>query len=349
MGGPVGVDLGSHSVKVVRLGRRLSRPSLASAVTVPAGAVREGAVAEQAAVATALRTAVGGREGARVRGRAVVGVSQQQGAVRLLRLPRMNGRELEAALSFEVGKLSPWPGEQTCSDHLVLDRRGGEMEVLVGLARREAVAAAVSACEEAGLGVRGADLEAVAALRAIEALGLTDRRWAGTFAVADLGAAACRITVFTRFVPVASRVVTPGGREMTAALAERLGVPLEEAERLKAAHGLDDPAVAEALAGSCRRLYSEVWRSLEFHLLLNPEADLHRVFCVGGTAALPGLVRALDAYLREQLATRLGRNVAEGLAVAVAPGAGDPGRHATDRPRLDGRFVVALGLALWRE
>ncbi len=341
----LGVDVGSHAVKLVRLGRR---PALVATAPVPAEAVREGGVAEPSAVAAALREAAGARATARLRGQAVVGVSQQQGAVRLLRLPRMSQRELQAALSFEVAKVSPWPREETCSDHLVLARRGGEVEVLLGLARRQAVEAAVSACAGAGLTVRAADLEAMAALRATEALGLADRAWPGALAVADLGAAACRVTVFTRFVPVASRVITPGGRDLTRAVVQGLGLPEEEAERLKVTRGLEDAAVREALAGPCRRLYAEVWRSLEFHLLLNPDAELHRVFCVGGTAALPGLVQGLDAYLREQLASRLGRRSGEGLAVAVAPGARDPGRHAADRPRLDGRFVVALGLALWR-
>ncbi len=338
-----GVDVGSAGVKVVAA-RPGPPPRVFAAAAVPLapGAVADGIVVDPGAVAEPLRSAVR-------RGRAVTAVGVQQAVVRLLRFPRMSERELDGALQWEAEKFIPWTGE-TCLDRVILPSASGdEMEVLLVAAQRRAVDALVAAFRGAGARLAAVDLEALAAQRALVALGLVPDPDAGVFALVDLGEAATRVVIFSRGVPVVARAISLGGGEFTRAVAAALDAPEVEAEEMKRRWGVteDSPAFA-AVRPLAERLASEIWRSLEFFLLLNSSVDLEKVFLIGGNALQPGMPALLEEYLSRRLAERFGRGAREGVVHPVDPAAllGRAGQEAGIQ--LDARFVVSLGLALWR-
>lgn len=337
-----GVDVGSAGIKVVRA-RPGPRPAVGSTVfaAVGPGVVADGVVADPEALGALLRRAV-------PRGPAVGAVGMQQAVVRMVRFPKMTERELDGALRWEAEKFIPWTGD-TCLDRVPLATHGDEMEVLLVAVQRRAIDSLVAAFRGCRARLRAVDLEALAAQRALVALGLVADGEEGVYALVDLGEAATRVVVFSRGAPVVARALAPGGREFTRVIAAALGVDEAEAEAVKRRWGVtsDSPAYG-SLRPVAERLAGEVWRSMEFFLLLNASVELERIFLIGGNALLPGMTDLLGGHATARLAERLGRAPREGMVQAVNPATllGHGAHEAGER--LDARFVTALGLALWR-
>src|SRR3970040_3006764 len=108
----VGVDVGSHAIKVVELGRVGQRFKVlhAGQGETPAGAVKEGQVMDPAVLGLAIRQVLseaGGRPGS-----VVSAVGGQAVIVRELKLPPMSDDELKQAARFEAGRIIPYAGAE---------------------------------------------------------------------------------------------------------------------------------------------------------------------------------------------------------------------------------------------
>ncbi|HET9060054.1 MAG TPA: pilus assembly protein PilM, partial [Acidimicrobiales bacterium] len=116
----VGLDIGSSAVRAAEVVIEGKKSSLRrfGQVGLPSGAVVEGEVRDQAAVAAALKR-LWSEAGFKTRD-VVVGVSSQRAMVRVLDMPGTLGKELRSALRYEIGDLLPIPLEQAVFDFKVL-------------------------------------------------------------------------------------------------------------------------------------------------------------------------------------------------------------------------------------
>lgn len=88
--------------------------------------------------------------------------------VRLLSLPGVTGRDLEAALGFQIEALHPYPEEEAA---WVWSRLDGSESVLIGIARRERIAQYANLFLEAGVKVYSLSFSAAALYSALRLLG----------------------------------------------------------------------------------------------------------------------------------------------------------------------------------
>ena len=166
----IGLDIGSSAVRaaevVVDGDRKVLRRF--AQVGLPAEAVVEGEVHDQAVVTAALKKLwqSGGFSGKKV----VVGLGSQRAMVRQVEMPPMSDAELRSALQFKSGEFLPIPVDQAVVDFAPLsagsDPQGGR-RVLLLAAQREVVLDEVSAVEAAGLHVDAVDSSSLALLRAV--------------------------------------------------------------------------------------------------------------------------------------------------------------------------------------
>jgi type IV pilus assembly protein PilM len=316
----------------------------------PRGIVSAGEVRDAPALAAALREFF---EKHKLPRRSIrVGVANNRIGVRTIAISGVTDpRQLANAVRFRAQEALPIPIDQAVLDFRVLsedldEERMPRKQVLLAVAYRDLVAAYAQACRAAGLRLVGIDLEAFALLRALTPpdppVALEDERSA-LVAVA-IGSERSTLAVSDGFACEFTRVLAWGGTNLTTALAQTLGVDLEEAERLKTGISLadDDPAegVAPEQAAQARgalrtALHSfarELVSSLQFYQGQPDSLGIREVVLAGGTASLGGLAAELQRLIG--VTVRVGDPFA-GLAVGKKV-------EATDDPA----FAVPIGLAI---
>ena len=327
----VGLDIEPGAIAAAEVGVD-GGLSLARGFTaaLPPNVVRDGEVQDIEALADALRTLFADNDLDR---RVRIGVANQRIVVRMLDLPPIEGRkELEAAVRFTAQDELPMPLDEAVIDFHPLGihqtEAGPRQRVLLVAARRQMIERVLLAARAAGLRPEGIDLAAFAMVRAVAAPGDEPTLYLAIGGLTNLAIAVGGDVAFTR--------VSGSGLEgMAALLAERRGIPIDEARALLVQAGVDgeiEPGAEEetfaaraVLADAIRRIAGEARASVDFHQTSgDADSAVTRVVITGPIVAVPGFVEALSA--------ELGLPAIEGAVPSVA------GNGA--------RYAIAAGLAV---
>jgi type IV pilus assembly protein PilM len=122
----------------------------------------------------------------------------------------------------------------------------------------------------------------------------------------DVGAKVTNIVVHEGGVPRFVRILLMGGQDVTDAVAERMGVPQNQAEAIKQQIGLADGAqesqvAVRAVEATCASFVDEIRGSLDYYLASTGSAPISRLVLTGGGARLSGLADRLQATVRMQV------------------------------------------------
>jgi type IV pilus assembly protein PilM len=236
--------------------------------------------------------------------RVVLGVANQRVIVRQMDLPWMEQAELRRSLAFHVADFLPIAVEQSVLDFFPLEEvtvDGSRMlRGLLVAAQRDTVLSNVRCAENAALKVTSVDLTSFAVLRA---MGRQTDLTVGTEALIDVGARVTNIVVHSAGVPRFVRILLMGGQDVTDAVSEQLGVPLEQAEGMKqhfATHGSGDELamVSRTVATTAQDFVDEIRGSLDYYASSNPGAPVERIVISGGGSRLEGLIDRLAGGIR---------------------------------------------------
>ena len=117
----IGLDIGTSSVRAAELALRASGPELLrfGQIALPEGALRDGEVVDQAAVAGAIRELWSGVKFSHKR--VTVGVANPRVVVRQVEVPYLVGDELRKALPLLVGDQVPIDASQAVMDFAPLE------------------------------------------------------------------------------------------------------------------------------------------------------------------------------------------------------------------------------------
>ncbi|MEA2484670.1 MAG: type pilus assembly protein PilM [Thermoleophilaceae bacterium] len=304
----VGLDIGTSSVRAaqVSFGKGVSTLDRFGQVALPAGAVRDGEVIDSGAVSAALKQLW--EQTKFTTKKVVLGVANQKVVVRQVDLPWLPGDELRQSLPFQVQDYIPIPVEQAILDYhaleeLVDDSGARILRVLLVAASRDMVNSIVGAVTAAGLKPTAVDLTSFALLRSLvnaDELGMAT----SAEALVDIGANVTNIVVHQGGSPRFVRILLMGGGDVTEALAERAGVPLEHAESLKQSVGMGIPSqadahpaarVIESVGGS---LVEEIRGSLDYYSAQPAAVRIGRIILTGGGSRLGGFADRLSASTR---------------------------------------------------
>ena len=305
----VGLDIGTSGVRAAELSAGKGPATLErfGQVALPAGAVRDGEVIDVDTVASALKQLWAQAKFSTKK--VVVGVANQKVVVRQVDLPWLPTAELKKSLAFQVQDFIPMPVEQAILDFHPLEEFTSEsgarmLRVLLVAAARDMVGSAIEAVEKAGLQPSMVDLNSFAVLRSMVGpeTGLGSMQ---AEALVDVGASVTNIVVHQGGVPRFVRILLMGGGDITDAVAERMGVPMDQAESVKQTTGLATVAGAaeahpanRAIEQTGSALVEEIRGSLDYYLAQPGAARVGRVVVSGGGSRLTGLVERLSAATR---------------------------------------------------
>jgi len=244
----VGLNIGNAAIKAVEVTAKsgqLSVTRLASVPT-PPDAYQNGNVLSVSALSNAIKTLwkTGG-----FKGKAVVSSVAGTGAlvVRVIEVPIMTDSQLADAMRADAQLYIPFPPTEVQMDFKALrelprDPDSATMDVLLAAAQSEIIDLHIKVLQGARLDPRAVDVEPIASGRA---LSLQKRTDAGGMvpdyneisAIANIGAFGTEISLLRGDVLVFTRTVSAGGNSISQTIADTLGVPLSEGERLKIEQG----------------------------------------------------------------------------------------------------------------
>jgi type IV pilus assembly protein PilM len=161
---------------------------------------------------------------------------------------------------------------------------------------------ALAAVKAAGLDVQMVDLTSFAVLRSMVGEGAVASP--SSEALVDVGASVTNIVVHQGGVPRFVRILMLGGADITNAVAERLGVPQDQAEAVKQQTGLAQVPSTEAhpaqraIEASGSAFVDEVRGSLDYFMAQPGASRIDRIVLSGGGSLLAGLAERLQAATR---------------------------------------------------
>lgn len=306
--GPIGVDIGSRSIKLIQF--TADQQKLVDAVRwdVPALA-DENVTPEQRikAVSEAIRLA---REGRKFRGReAVLCLGARELFVQNIRVSKVPGPEFDKLMCQEAASRIPFPAHESEIRFLqAADVRQGDVtkrEVILLACHRPTLEQTIELAEWAGLRAVAIDVEPAALLRCYvkQHRRDDDRQMRAMFA--HVGAASTAVVIAQGANVLFVKYIDVGGRQMDEAVAKHLQMTLAEAAALRRHNGdrrsdQQDPEIARSVAESIRpvvdRLAGELSLCMRYHSVTFRGQPLTCVV-VGGGEATPALVDSLTARL----------------------------------------------------
>jgi type IV pilus assembly protein PilM len=294
---PIGLDIGSSSIRAVEARRGKDDHSLSNfgQIPLPPGTVQAGIVQDPVAVTSALKQlwAACKFDTKHV----MLGVTNPQLVVRETSVSNLPAKEMRKSLPFQVRDMLPLAVERSVLDFHPLEEPGDSPTVrgLLIAMPKDAVMTTVQAVEKAGLHVDGVDLASFAVLRAASRLD------SQVEAIVDIGAEVTSVVVHADGEPLIVRTVPRGGTEITDGIATRLGVPTAEAEMLKCRFGLHGdgrPDSASAATDAVRPVVNELRSSFTYLASGERQKKVTRVLLCGGGALMPGLAEHIQQQLK---------------------------------------------------
>jgi type IV pilus assembly protein PilM len=337
---PIGVDLGSRSIKLVQLSGDRSRLIEAARVELPPVSAQATPSEHAQRIVEALARGLKDRA---FRGReAVVCLGERQLFVQSLRVPKQTGPQLDRLVAQEAAGRVPFPLAEAELRYVeAADVRQGDQtlrEVIVFAAQRTLIQQVLEVIEEARLRPVAVDVEAAALARSYAAQYRREEDRQARALLVHVGHSRTLALVAQGDDLLFVKSIEIGGQHFDLAVARLLKMDLIEATTLRRHHGDrraedQDPEVAQSLVEALRpvleRLASELAMCIRYHSVTFRGQPLVRLVLSGGEAT-PALAESLqhqlglraelsDPFRSLPIAPNLGRkcqwDVAAGLAL----------------------------------
>jgi Tfp pilus assembly PilM family ATPase len=311
-----GIDVGTSSVKAVRLSHNGRKTALLGAAVAELGGAEDGTTPAREQLDAQLTETVRrvlGEVGHSAQDTVVASVGGSNVSVKHVVFPKMTKQALAESIHWEARKHVPFGDSDFVLDFQILsggNGEGGQMSVLLAAVESKAVDRLLKVLAKAGVEPDTIDIAPLALMNEADEEGLIDGE---TVALVEIGATHLVLAVYRRGGLFFTRSV-PLGRTTHGATGRRTTVPTD--------------------ASWVDGVLSEVRRSLNYYNNETGKKGIERIYLAGG--------RALDESVRKafQEKTGVATNVLNPLE-KVETSAVDLGDLTSQGPRL----AVVMGLA----
>ncbi len=306
---PFGLDVSDLSLKALWLSREGNREQVVSfgSVSVPQGAIIDGEIIQEDVVVESIR------ELFRVSGpkrigtkRVICSLPETKAFLRIISLPKMDHEEAKEAIKWEIEANIPLSLDQVYYDWQILpdifSSEKGKMNVLVVAVAKSAAEQFYTVLERAGLEPVGFETESIAQVRSL----LSEKHDDETVLIVDIGDRRTSFVMAIGNVPVFTSSIPLSAQMMTDAISKKMGLPFDEAEKLKVRTGLGSLSLPspqlQAVRPILESLATEIERSLDFYFsTLRYSKKLDAVIFCGGGANTQGLLPYLSRRIRQNI------------------------------------------------
>jgi type IV pilus assembly protein PilM len=287
----VGLDIGSHSVKICEFeeaGKKRKLMSLGTA-QLPVGAVEDGELRDPEAVGAVIKTLI---KNLGIKSKKVaISISGYSVIMKKINLAVMTEEELQHHIQAEAEQYIPFDIDEVYIDFQDLKTNKEDEErtdVMLVAAKKEVVNKYMDMLESIGLKVVVVDVDAFALENSYELSMGQDEN----VILVDIGSSKMNINIISEGASVFARDVFLGSRQLTEQIQVKLDVSFEEAEDLKiCAQNPGDqlPQLEETFASSCTQWILEIKKALDFYNSNYPEDPIDKMVLSGGGAHIRGI------------------------------------------------------------
>lgn len=291
----LGIDIGSHSIKLVEIGRAGNDRVLmaAGSIPTPPKALQSTIEADHEAIAQAIRRLI--KEAGAKSDNVAIALPESQVFTRVIEVPALSQRELASAINWEAEQYIPLPLDQVNLDYTVLreaKETGTEkMDVLLVAAPRALVEKYLSIVEMAELVPIAAETEIIATARALSRSVANVKT---AILIVSLGAQTTDLAILRNGVLAFTRSISAGGEALSRALVSGLDFSANQAEEFKRTYGLEQDKLQGKIVAAVKpimdTIIGEIKRALAFYAEKHKDEKVESILLSGGTAKLPGMV-----------------------------------------------------------
>jgi type IV pilus assembly protein PilM len=302
----IGIDIGSHAIKLVRFsltGTSFHLLNLAM-LPIPPNIVVDGVIGDIPAVQDLLRRLIALEK---ITDKDVaLALSGHSVIVKRVQMVRMSEEELANAMPYEAEQHIPFDVYDVNTDFQILDapdassNRSGQMDVLLAAAKKDRVEELSLVAQGANLNPAVIDVDMLALINGFE-LNYPEEIDRHVISLVHLGASMMTVLILKEGFSTFQREITLGGNQYTAALQKALALSREDAEAMKLGGRPWRPAqtdVLTVLRHVTEEVVTEIQRSFEFYLASAGDEAIEKVYLSGGCTLLKGLSQVLASRLK---------------------------------------------------
>ncbi len=301
MKGTLGIDIGSHSIKLVEIAKDKSTVTLLAAgnALTPPKALSSQVEADLQALAVTIQKLM---KDSGVKADTVnIALPESQVFTRVITVPQLTSRELASAIKFEAEQYVPLPLDQVNLDYTVLrdskETGVNTMEVLLVAGPKALIDKYMTIMEFLEVNVNAIETEIIAASRAL-VRSVSNLR---SVMIVSLGVKTTDLAILRNGVLTFTRSISAGGEALTRSIAQKFGFEFTQAEEYKKAYGVEADKVEGKILASVKpildTIIGEIKRAVAFYQQKYRDETVDTLLLNGGTARLPGMV----VYLTEQV------------------------------------------------
>lgn len=207
---------------------------------------------------------------------------------RTIKFPPLTDQEISSAVKWEAEQYIPIPIADAIVQHQVIERRldttPPEVIVLLVAAPRKLVETYVKAVQLAGLNVVGVETELMSLTRGLAPVNQT-------VLLVDFGAKSTDIAIAKNGQLTFSRSIPTAGEAFTRAVAQTLGVELQQAEEYKRTYGMEGSQLEGKIKGALDPVFNividEIKKAIHFYQTEERGDTPKTIVLSGGTAGMP--------------------------------------------------------------
>lgn len=291
----LGLDIGSHSIKLIEIGHAGNIKTLFAAgnIPTPPKALTSSLEADHRAVAQSIRQLM--KETGAKSNSVSIALPESQVFTRVIEMPALSSRELTSAISWEAEQYIPLPLDQVNLDYSILrDAKStgtDKMDVLLVACPKALLEKYLSIVEYAELVPVAAETEIIATARALARSVATIK---GGVLLVSLGAQTTDLAILRGGVLAFTRSISAGGEALSRALVSGLDFNPNQAEEFKRTYGLEKDKLQGKIVTAVKpimdTIVGEMKRALAFYSEKHKDERIETILLSGGTAKLPGMV-----------------------------------------------------------
>lgn len=292
----IGVDIGSHAVKICQLqkaGKGYRLLAVGSAA-LPQGAVEDGVLQEPEAVGKVISSLL---KNLKIKSKKIgISISGYSVIVKKINLEAMSDDALAEYIKAEAEQYIPFDIKDIYLDFQKLPSRReetGRYDVMLVAAKKEVINDYLDMLQGLKLKTVLIDVDGFA----LENIWETTTEQVENVALVDIGASKMNINIISDGVSVLARDIVVGSEQLTNQLADKLNIDYLEAEKIKlgivpATERLGK--IEEIFTQICTQWVLEIKKAIDLYLANNPDKPLKALVLSGGGSKVSGLLNYIS-------------------------------------------------------
>lgn len=292
----VGLDIGSHAIKVCQLKRSSNGYAIVTlgSTVLPEGAVDDGTLNDAEAVSKSIADLF---KNLKIKNRTVgFSISGYSVIVKKVNLVVMEEAELEAHIVAEAEQYIPFDIEDVYLDFQDLKtntKDSARTDVMLVAAKKEIVDDYLEMLRSINLNPVIVDVDGFALENSYE----YNYQKNENVALVDIGATKMNINIICQGISVVARDIIVGSRQLTEQIMNVFDIEFDEAEAIKLGflpvEGKKQE-VEEIFSTTCTQWVLEIKKAIDLYHSNHPDQPLNRLILSGGGAKVAGLVEFLS-------------------------------------------------------